>query len=167
VALFVSMVSVLMLKPKLKPRKSGPIIEWDAFKEGPYLLYMLGGFLFFWALYFGFFYVSMLTGPLEKRRNLLFLDQRLCAQRHPLFHHGFGPAPSHHERNERAEQAGDRLSSRPILWAHQSICFSDASYGVFDLCVDWCDDADWDVCVLRLLRPFSWRGPGAICRLIG
>ncbi|KAH6854341.1 major facilitator superfamily domain-containing protein [Chaetomium sp. MPI-CAGE-AT-0009] len=58
VALFVSMVSVLMLRPKLKPRKSGPIIEWDAFKEGPYLLYMLGAFLFFWALYFGFFYIN-------------------------------------------------------------------------------------------------------------
>ncbi|KAH6636782.1 major facilitator superfamily domain-containing protein [Chaetomium tenue] len=58
VALFVSMVSVLMLKPKLRPRKSGPIIEWEAFKEGPYLLYMLGGFLFFWALYFGFFYIN-------------------------------------------------------------------------------------------------------------
>lgn len=62
VALFVATVSVVMLKPKLRPRRSGPIIEWEAFKEGPYLLYMLGAFLFFWALYFGFFYV----GPLSR-----------------------------------------------------------------------------------------------------
>jgi MFS family permease len=59
VALFVSTVSVLMLRPQLRPRRSGPIIEWDAFREGPYLLYILGAFLFFWALYFGFFYVSI------------------------------------------------------------------------------------------------------------
>ncbi|KAH6630875.1 major facilitator superfamily domain-containing protein [Chaetomium sp. MPI-SDFR-AT-0129] len=58
VALFVATVSVVMLKPKLRPRRSGPIIEWEAFKEGPYLLYMLGAFLFFWALYFGFFYIN-------------------------------------------------------------------------------------------------------------
>ena len=58
VALVVSIIAVLMLKPRLKPRKTGPIIEWDAFREGPYLLFLFGAFLFFWALYFGFFYVS-------------------------------------------------------------------------------------------------------------
>ncbi|KAK4150257.1 major facilitator superfamily domain-containing protein [Chaetomidium leptoderma] len=59
VALFVSVLAVLLLKPQLRPRKAGPLIEWDAFKEGPYLLYILGAFLFFWALYFGFFYASI------------------------------------------------------------------------------------------------------------
>ncbi|SPQ22023.1 cbdc5aa5-0843-4fca-b21d-3577a93b8fdf [Thermothielavioides terrestris] len=58
VALFVSILAVLILRPQLRPRKSGPLIEWDAFREGPYLLYILGAFLFFWALYFGFFYIN-------------------------------------------------------------------------------------------------------------
>ncbi|KAL2140913.1 hypothetical protein VTI28DRAFT_3062 [Corynascus sepedonium] len=58
VTLCVATLSVLMLRPKLRPRKSGPVVEWDAFKEGPYLLYILGAFLFFWALYFGFFYIN-------------------------------------------------------------------------------------------------------------
>ena len=62
IALFISVVAVLMLRPQLRPRRSGPIIEWDAFREGPYLLYILGAFLFFWALYFGFFYVSTPPG---------------------------------------------------------------------------------------------------------
>lgn len=65
VTLCVAALSVLILRPKLKPRKSGPIVEWDAFKEGPYLLYALGAFLFFWALYFGFFYVSLDRRPLR------------------------------------------------------------------------------------------------------
>ncbi|KAL2171010.1 hypothetical protein VTG60DRAFT_4025 [Thermothelomyces hinnuleus] len=58
VTLFVATLSVLILRPKLRPRKSGPMVEWDAFREGPYLLYTLGAFLFFWALYFGFFYIN-------------------------------------------------------------------------------------------------------------
>ncbi|KAL2260634.1 hypothetical protein VTK26DRAFT_5311 [Humicola hyalothermophila] len=58
VALFVSIFALLLLKPQLRPRKSGPLVEWAAFKEGPYLLYTLGAFLFFWALYFGFFYIN-------------------------------------------------------------------------------------------------------------
>jgi MFS family permease len=57
--LFMSVLALLISRPQLKPRKSGPLIEWDAFKEGPYLLFLLGAFLFFWALYFGFFYVSI------------------------------------------------------------------------------------------------------------
>lgn len=58
VALFISVVSIAMLRPVLTPRKSGPLIEWSAFREAPYVLYALGAFLFFWALYFGLFFVS-------------------------------------------------------------------------------------------------------------
>jgi MFS transporter, MCT family, solute carrier family 16 (monocarboxylic acid transporters), member 3 len=58
VALFMSIIAILILKPRLKPRTLGPLVEWDAFKEAPYVLFALGAFLFFWALYFGFFYVS-------------------------------------------------------------------------------------------------------------
>ncbi|KAK4242543.1 major facilitator superfamily domain-containing protein [Achaetomium macrosporum] len=58
ITLFISLLAVVILRPQLRPRKSGPLIEWDAFKEGPYLLYNLGAFLFFWALYFGYFYIN-------------------------------------------------------------------------------------------------------------
>jgi MFS transporter, MCT family, solute carrier family 16 (monocarboxylic acid transporters), member 3 len=58
VALSISTASLLMLRPRLSPRKSGPLVEWQAFKELPYTLFAVGGFLFFWALYFGFFFVS-------------------------------------------------------------------------------------------------------------
>ncbi|KAK3994684.1 riboflavin transporter MCH5 [Cladorrhinum sp. PSN332] len=58
VALVLAVLSLLLIKPVLKPRRSGPIFEWDAFKELPYLLYTLGAFLFFWVLYFGSFYIN-------------------------------------------------------------------------------------------------------------
>ncbi|KAK3685701.1 major facilitator superfamily domain-containing protein [Podospora appendiculata] len=58
IAIFISVVAITILRPQLKPRKSGPLIEWDAFREGPYFLYTLAAFLFFLALYFGLFYIN-------------------------------------------------------------------------------------------------------------
>ncbi|KAK3359938.1 major facilitator superfamily domain-containing protein [Lasiosphaeria hispida] len=58
VALFMSVLAIALLRPQLVPRKAGPWVEWDAFKEGPYVLYTLGAFMFFWALYFGFFFIN-------------------------------------------------------------------------------------------------------------
>ena len=58
VALVISVISFILIRPRLTPRRSGSLVEWDAFKEAPYVLYTVGTFLFFWALYFGFFYVS-------------------------------------------------------------------------------------------------------------
>ncbi|RKU44932.1 hypothetical protein DL546_004416 [Coniochaeta pulveracea] len=59
VALVICGIAVVVLKPRLQPRKKGPLVEWTAFKEGPYMLFMTGCFLFFWALYFGFFYINV------------------------------------------------------------------------------------------------------------
>lgn len=56
--LLLSSTSVLLIKPRLAPRKGGSIFEWAAFKEVPYVLYTVGTFLIFWALYFTTFYVQ-------------------------------------------------------------------------------------------------------------
>ncbi len=58
VALLCATTALLIIRPKLKPRKSGPMVEWSAFTEIPYLVYSIAAFMFFWAMYFGFFYVS-------------------------------------------------------------------------------------------------------------
>lgn len=49
---------LLFFKQRLPPRTSGPLVEWAAFKEMPYLLFAVGMFLNFWGLYVGFFYVG-------------------------------------------------------------------------------------------------------------
>ncbi|KAL2114556.1 hypothetical protein VUR80DRAFT_4539 [Thermomyces stellatus] len=59
VALAVSALAVALMRPRLKPRKSGPLVEWGAFREAPCILFTLGLFIWFWAHYFGFFYVSL------------------------------------------------------------------------------------------------------------
>ena len=48
----------IFLKPRLPPRKTGPIIEWAAFRETAYSLYLLCGFFFFWSVYIGFFFLT-------------------------------------------------------------------------------------------------------------
>ncbi|RYO96821.1 hypothetical protein DL765_011394 [Monosporascus sp. GIB2] len=49
----------LLLKPRFaKPKTRGPIIEVGAFKELTFLYFTIGTFLFYWALYFGFFYMN-------------------------------------------------------------------------------------------------------------
>ncbi|KAH8674142.1 major facilitator superfamily domain-containing protein [Xylariales sp. PMI_506] len=58
VALVCCGTALLLLRPRLKPRQSGALVEWSAFKEPAYLLYSIGAFLLYWALFFGAFYVN-------------------------------------------------------------------------------------------------------------
>lgn len=60
VALVIAVIANLLLRPRLAPRRTGPLVEWTAFRELPYVLFLLGAFLYFYALYFSFFYVSVL-----------------------------------------------------------------------------------------------------------
>ncbi|KAL8754178.1 MAG: hypothetical protein Q9184_005195 [Pyrenodesmia sp. 2 TL-2023] len=58
VMLALQAVSLTFAKPRLPPRKSGPLVEWAAFRELPYTLFVIGMFLNFWALYFAFDYIG-------------------------------------------------------------------------------------------------------------
>ncbi|CEL06664.1 Putative Monocarboxylate transporter [Aspergillus calidoustus] len=49
---------LVFLRQRLPPRRSGPIVEWSAFKEPSYLFFAIGMFLNFWGLYIGFFYIG-------------------------------------------------------------------------------------------------------------
>ena len=49
---------LFFLKQRLPPRATGPIVEWKAFREVPYLCFASGMFFVILGLYVGFFYVS-------------------------------------------------------------------------------------------------------------
>ena len=59
VMLVLQAVTLTFSRTRLPPRKSGPLVEWGAFKELPYLLFSIGMFLNFWGLYFAFYYVRL------------------------------------------------------------------------------------------------------------
>ena len=48
----------ILARPRVPPRKTGPIIELAAFKEMQYSLFATGIFLTFWGVYFAFYYLS-------------------------------------------------------------------------------------------------------------
>ena len=68
-------IYLALMKTRIPPRKSGPLVEWRAFKTPSYTLFavgellflhkvdfgliMLGMFLVFWGLYFAIYYVSI------------------------------------------------------------------------------------------------------------
>ncbi|KAL8950090.1 MAG: hypothetical protein Q9222_003854 [Ikaeria aurantiellina] len=58
VMLVLQAVALAFVRPRLPPRKSGPLVEWAAFREVPYVLFAVGMFLNFWGLYFAFYYVG-------------------------------------------------------------------------------------------------------------
>lgn len=59
VILFNTVVAVAMARVRLSPRRLGPLIEWSAFREPSYSLYCVGMFFNCWAVYFAYFYVSL------------------------------------------------------------------------------------------------------------
>ncbi|KIW03254.1 uncharacterized protein PV09_05475 [Verruconis gallopava] len=49
---------VVFMKPRLPPRKSGPIVEWTAVKDVPYVLFVVGCCFLMAPIYFSFFYIA-------------------------------------------------------------------------------------------------------------
>ncbi|KAK3114055.1 hypothetical protein LTR53_007986 [Teratosphaeriaceae sp. CCFEE 6253] len=58
IMLAVDIVTVAFYRTRLPPRRTGPIVEWAALHEAPYMLFCAAAFFFFWGLYFAFFYVG-------------------------------------------------------------------------------------------------------------
>ena len=67
-----------LLKPRLPPRKSGPVFELSAFREPPYSLYLCAIFLIGLGQYFVFYYISsfainVLHQPYSTSINILLI----------------------------------------------------------------------------------------------
>jgi len=69
VMLFNAVICIIIARPRLPPRKTGPYIEWTAFKELPYVLFTVGTFLILLGVYFAYYYVSS-TSHLHLRANI-------------------------------------------------------------------------------------------------
>ena len=59
VALFNFCIVISFARTRIAPRKTGPLIEWAAFTELPYVLFIMGMFLTLWGVYFVYYYVSV------------------------------------------------------------------------------------------------------------
>lgn len=61
VVLVSSVMVYLLARPRLPPRKSGPIVEMAAFREITYLLFAISMFFTLWAAYFAYYFVSCIA----------------------------------------------------------------------------------------------------------
>ena len=52
-------ITISFFRTRLPPRKAGPIVEWSAFRELPYVLFCAAMFFNFWGIYFAFYYVGL------------------------------------------------------------------------------------------------------------
>lgn len=52
-------LAVVVMKPRLPPRKTGPIIEWTAIKDIPYVLFVIGVCFLMAPVFFVFYYVCI------------------------------------------------------------------------------------------------------------
>ncbi|KAL3426875.1 transporter MCH4-like protein 6 [Phlyctema vagabunda] len=77
---FVTLVCVsicnILARPRVPPRKTGPIVEFAAFTEPPYALFAIAMFFVFWGVYFasyfvGSFGVAVIGLPQSESINLL------------------------------------------------------------------------------------------------
>jgi MFS family permease len=55
------LIAIAFMKPRLPPRKSGPIIEWEALKDAPYCLHVLGVCFLMPPVYCVLYYVRFLS----------------------------------------------------------------------------------------------------------
>ncbi|PON24207.1 hypothetical protein TGAM01_v206895 [Trichoderma gamsii] len=56
VVLVASGIILLLVRPRLLPRKSAALVEWAAFKEATYVLFAISMFFTLWATYFAYDY---------------------------------------------------------------------------------------------------------------
>ncbi|KIX09633.1 uncharacterized protein Z518_00714 [Rhinocladiella mackenziei CBS 650.93] len=50
--------ALAFMRPRLPPRKAGPIVEWKAFYEVPYICVLVGMSLVFGGLFFTYYYIA-------------------------------------------------------------------------------------------------------------
>ncbi|KAI1822579.1 major facilitator superfamily domain-containing protein [Xylaria intraflava] len=51
-------IAFTFMRPRLPPRKSGPLLELAAFKEPQYVGYLVSAFFLYWANYYTFYYIG-------------------------------------------------------------------------------------------------------------
>jgi hypothetical protein len=73
VSLFIAIPINLLLRVRIPARKSGPLADLRAFTELPYIFFVIGFFLIYWAVYFVFYHVRTPYLPLHYD-SLAYLD---------------------------------------------------------------------------------------------
>ncbi|PTB41165.1 hypothetical protein M441DRAFT_80572 [Trichoderma asperellum CBS 433.97] len=78
VVLVTSVIILLLMRPRLPPRKTGALVDWSAFREATYILFAISMFFTLWATYFAYDYarsysIDRLHGSQPESFNMLMI----------------------------------------------------------------------------------------------
>lgn len=164
IALVFSVTACLLLRPYLPARKAGPWVEWAAFRERTYLLFSLGCFLNFYAMYFGFFYASeppsssfhtsACSDPTRKSTkrtstdlNGAKTDKQLRPQQNRVLNPRVYKPSAHHKLHGHSLPASCGLPSQQFLRPHQRLHRRYHRCEYPSLLLDWRFHARGHVCL--------------------
>lgn len=162
-ALIMAIIANVCLCPRSMPTKPGPLVQLQAFREAPYFLFALSVFLYFLALYFGFFYVSY-GRPGSGSMHADLQDQRVCPQRRWLLVHRGRLTVAHYQRYGHPSAADSRIHRRPLSWPHQHVHHCHVFSGLHGIRLDQRQNTTWHVHLQRLLWNGQRRGAGHVRR---
>lgn len=52
-------IAFAFMRPRLPPRSTGPVIDWKAYTEPVFVLFVAGIFFVLWNVYYTFYYVRL------------------------------------------------------------------------------------------------------------
>lgn len=73
-------IAFAFMRPRLPPRSTGPVVDWKAFTEPVFVLFVAGIFFVLWNVYFTFYYVSFAGWRVYEGSGMLTQFARL----HPM-----------------------------------------------------------------------------------
>ena len=142
----------MFTRPRLPPRRTGPLVEWGALKEIPYVLFSLGMFLIFWGTYFAFYYVGRpLYLELRVKADLA-SDRNIRAGHHWRGSERFLLPHTHHQRRRCSGTTCTRPSCRPFLRTPQHLDSVQFHGCIDDLLLDSCYGSGRVDCLRHHLR---------------
>ncbi|EKG19792.1 Major facilitator superfamily [Macrophomina phaseolina MS6] len=108
VILFNAAIVLAIARVRLPPRKTGPLVEWAAFKELSYTLFCIGMFFNLWAVYLAYFYVSFTPPPGTAAQTDESSDQHICEEHNTRIRVGVADIASGNECGWHTGTAGVR-----------------------------------------------------------
>jgi len=94
-------IAFTFMRPRLPPRSTGPIVDWKAFTEPVFVLFVAGIFFVLWNVYFTFYYVSsrwMSCMRRYQKANIVAPDCILRHRRSRAAIHGIHNSSNDHQR---------------------------------------------------------------------
>ena len=112
-------VILSLARVRIPPRKTGPFIEWGAFKDPAYVLFSAGMLCAFLGVYFAYYYVSLNINVVTDGNTNHLLDCSLRRRRYWHFLHQFTQSSISVERHRSTGANCPCYFSRSLSWTGQ------------------------------------------------